>query len=157
MSREEEPAPANIHPRHRAREALVQALYQWHYNPIDPRDLEMEFLDAGYLDGAERAYFQQLIRKAVERHAEIDALIAPAVMPRRLTELTGVELAILRLAVCELLERSDIPYRVVINEAVELAKSFGTEQGYRFVNAVVDRIAREQRAGDPEAGPHADG
>jgi len=137
-----------VHPRHRAREALVQALYQWHYNPMDPRELEMEFLDAGYLDGAERAYFQQLIRKAVDRQEEIDGLIAPAVMPRRLSELTGVEMAILRLAVCELLERPDIPYRVIINEAVELAKSFGTEQGYRFVNAVVDRIARERREAD---------
>lgn len=147
-----------VHPRHRAREALVQALYQWHYNPQDPRELEMEFLDAGYLDGAERAFFQQLIRKAVDRREEIDGLIAPAVMPRRLNELTGVELAILRAAVCELLERPDIPYRVTINEAVELAKSFGTEQGYRFVNAVVDRIARERReeqAATSQPDPHA--
>ncbi|KPV40574.1 hypothetical protein AN478_05180 [Thiohalorhabdus denitrificans] len=132
--------------RHRAREALVQALYQWHYNPQDPRELEMEFLDAGYLEGAERAYFQHLLRKAVERHEEIDALIAPAIMPRRLSELTGVEQAILRAGVGELLEREDVPYRVVINEGVELAKSFGTDQGYRFVNAVLDRIARERRA-----------
>ena len=138
--------------RHRAREALVQALYQWHYNPTDPRELEMELLDAGYLEGAERAYFQQLLRKAVERMEEINGLIAPAIMPRRMSELTGVEQAILRMGVCELLERSDVPYRVVINEAVELAKSFGTEQGYRFVNAVLDRIARERR----EAGAGGD-
>lgn len=131
--------------RHRAREALVQALYQWHYNPTDPRHLEMELIDGGYLDGADRGYFQPILRKAVERQETVDGLIAAAVMPRRLNELTGVELAILRVAVTELLERSDVPYRVVINEAVELAKAFGTEQGYRFVNAVVDRIAREQR------------
>jgi len=142
--------------RHRAREALVQALYQWHYNPTDPRELEMELLDAGYLEGAERAYFQQLLRKAVERMEEINGLIAPAIMPRRMSELTGVEQAILRMGVCELLERSDVPYRVVINEAVELAKSFGTEQGYRFVNAVLDRIARERRAAGEGPGAHGD-
>ena len=145
-----------MHPRHRAREALVQALYQWHYNPMDPRDLEMELLDGGYLEGGERGYFQELLRKAVDRHEEIDALIAPAIMPRRISELTGVELAILRLGVCELLERPDVSYRVVIDEAVELAKSFGTEQGYRFVNAVLDRIARERRESGPEATTHAD-
>ncbi|MFA9461915.1 transcription antitermination factor NusB [Thiohalorhabdus methylotrophus] len=140
--------------RHRAREALVQALYQWNYNPLDPRELEMEFLDAGYLEGTERGYFQHLLRKAVDRHEEIDGLIAPAIMPRRLSELTGVEQAILRAGVCELLERDDVPYRVVINEAVELAKSFGTDQGYRFVNAVLDRIARERRAAEDESPTH---
>jgi len=141
--------------RHHAREALVKALYQWHYNPQDPRHLEMEFLDEGYLEDVERGYFQELLRKAVARMEEIDGLIAPAIMPRRMSELTGVEQAILRLAVAELLARYDVPYRVVINEAVELAKGFGTDQGYRFVNAVLDRIAHEVR---PEVGnpPHAD-
>jgi N utilization substance protein B len=140
--------------RHNAREALVKALYQWHYNPQDPRHLEMEFLDEGYLEDVERGYFQELLRQAVARMEEIDGHIAPAIMPRRMSELTGVEQAILRVAVTELLERFDVPYRVVINEAVELAKGFGTDQGYRFVNAVLDRIAHEVR---PDAGTPSHG
>lgn len=154
MTEEEEQA---VHPRHRAREALIQALYQWHYNPSDPRELELELLDGGYLEGIDRAFFQHLLRKAVDRIEEIDGLLAPAIEPRRISVLTGVELAILRAAVCELLERDDIPYRVVINEAVELAKAFGTDQGYRFVNAVLDRIGRERREQAAEASPDGGG
>lgn len=141
--------------KHRAREALVQALYQWHYNPSDPRELEMELLEGGHLEGVDRGHFQPLLRKAIERREAIDALIEPAIGPRRVSELTTVELAILRVAVCELLEHPDIPPRVVIDEAVELAKAFGAEQGYRFVNAVLDRIARERSEASPEPYPDA--
>lgn len=143
------------HSRRRAREALVQALYQWHYNPSDPRELEMELLEGGHLEGVDRGHFQLLLRKVVERLEAIDALIEPAIGPRRISELTTVELAILRVAVCELLERPDISSRVVIDEAVELAKAFGADQGYRFVNAVLDRIARERSEASPEPSPDA--
>lgn len=149
------PPGCAMHPRHRARQALVQALYQWHYNPSAPRELDRQLLEAGYLEGVEHAFFQELLRKTIDRQEEIDNLLLPAIQPRRITQLTGVELAILRVAIGELLERPDTPYRVVIDEAVELAKAFGTEQGYRFVNAVLDRLTRERPEWGPE--PSADG
>ncbi len=142
--------------RYCARQAVVQALYQWHFNPSEVRDLELEFQEEGYLEGAERAYFQEILRKAIADLEEIDAAITEAIRPWRIHELTGVERAILRGAVCELRDRHDVPFRVVINEAVELAKSFGTEHGFRFVNAVLDHIGHQlTRTTDPsEPSPH---
>jgi N utilization substance protein B len=138
--------------RHRAREALVQALYQWDYNPAPAPELEMELLDEGYLEGAERGYFQELLRRVIDRCGELDGHLEPALGKRRLSEVTAIERAILRLGAAELAFRPDVPRGVVINEAIELAKAFGTTEGYRFVNGVLDRIAPDLRPAEPARG-----
>lgn len=127
--------------RHFARHRAVQALYQWQVAGQDLRDIEKQFLEEMAMGGVDGDYFHELLFGVPGALTELDAQLAPC-LDRSLEALDPVEKAILRLGAYELLERLDIPYRVVINEAVELAKQFGAEQSHRYVNGVLDRIAR---------------
>ncbi len=133
--------------RHLAREALVQALYQWQINPASCPDIAMQFLaDPERLQNADRAFFEKVWNGICPGIADLDPAIAAAVTDRRWgDEISEVERAILRLAAFELRHLPETPYRVVINEAIELGKAFGADQGHRFVNAVLDRLASEWR------------
>ncbi len=139
--------------RHLAREALVQALYQWQINPASCADIATQFLgDPDRLQNADRAFFEKVWGGICPRIADLDPEIASVVSDRRWTdEISEVERAILRLAAFELRHLPDTPYRVVINEAIELGKAFGAEQGHRFVNAVLDRLAAEWRLTERQA------
>jgi len=90
------------------------------------------------------AYFQSLVKGTLNNIHEIDADITPT-LDRDIKDLNPVELAILRISTYELAHQPDVPYRVVINEALELAKSFGAEQGHKYVNAVLDKLAIQLR------------
>lgn len=130
--------------RRRARTLLVQALYQWQVAGGDPDEILLQFVDGRGLGGADGDYFRELLRAILARIEALDADIEP-LLERSLALVDPVERAILRLACYELHERLEVPARVVIDEAVELAKRFGAEQGHRFVNGVVDRLAHRIR------------
>lgn len=127
-----------------ARRCAVQALYQWQLTGEDLTLVETRFLADQDLSKADLGYFRELVQQIPARVAEIDAVLAPF-LDRPMPQVDPVERAILRIGGYELMQRPDIACRIVINEAVELAKMFGAEQGHRFVNGVLDKVARAVR------------
>ena len=136
--------PHPAHARSRARRFAMQALYQRDLSGTDLHEIRAQFLEHEDFSAADRDYFVELFNQVTLHMADIDARLARYIdlPPGRLDP---VERAILRIGTWELLSRPDIPYRVVLNEAVLLAKKFGAEQGHTFVNGVLDRLARELR------------
>lgn len=133
-------AKPNRWARHRTRVALVQALYQWQFSQPSTHELEQQFASAGKLSKVDRELFRDALKVIMHRTAEFDELLAP-VMTRSNEELGRVERGILYLGCYELRDCEEIPFRVVIAEAVELAKSYGAEDSHKFVNAVLDKLA----------------
>ena len=131
--------------RSRARRLAMQALYQWQLTHQDIGRINAQFLTQQDIHEADVAYFQELLQQTLLRLDSIDQALAPH-LDRPLTQIDPVERSILLLAGYELLYRPDVPYRVIINEAVELAKVFGAEQGHRFINGVLDKTARTARS-----------
>ncbi len=129
--------------RGRGRRRAVQALYQWQIAGQDLIDIEAQFRDQMEWDGEDWEFFVALLHEVPKATDRLDELLAPR-LDRAVAALDPVERAILRIGTYELIERLDVPYRVVINEAVELAKQFGAEQSHKYVNGVLDKIAREQ-------------
>lgn len=128
-----------------ARRLTVQALYQWLINENTPGALLRQFREQEEgLGRADPAYFEALLSGIVAQAAELDVRIAPH-LDRPLNQLDPVEHAVLLLGVFELQAQVEVPWKVVVNEAVDLAKLFGAEEGYKFVNGVLDRLARELR------------
>ena len=133
--------------RHMARRAAVQALYQWQLTGQSLTALEDHFILDPEVEGIDQDYFRQLVREIPRVQGGLDADLAPF-LDRTIDEVDPVERAILRLGAYELRHRVEVPYRVVINEAIELAKTFGAEQGHKYVNAVLDRLAPLLRAAE---------
>ncbi|OBS08713.1 transcription antitermination factor NusB [Acidihalobacter prosperus] len=131
--------------RHAARRLAVQSLYQWQITGDQPKDILAQFKGERPLGDADVEYFRELLLGVPEHRAAIDAAISPY-LDRPLERVDPVERAILRLAGYEMMQRLDVPYRVIINEAVDLAKVFGAEQGHRFINGVLDKAVRQLRA-----------
>lgn len=130
--------------RSQARQHALQGLYQWQVTGQDVRDIERQFLEDQDLSRFEISYFRELLYGVPKRLGELDRKLEP-LLDRAVKQVDPVERAVLRMGAYELLFQPDIPYRVVINEAIELAKLFGAEQGHRYVNGVLDRLAREVR------------
>ena len=126
--------------RRRARECAVQALYSWQLSKNDIADVELQFLSEQDVKDVDIAYFRELLSGVAVNAASLDALMAP-VLSRQLEELGQVERAVLRIALFELSKRDDVPYKVAINEAIELAKTFGAADSHKFVNGVLDKLA----------------
>ena len=126
--------------RARARELLVQALYQMQITGHDHRELLKQFRERPEYVRVERAFFDEVLAGVCERQAELEAEIARHA-DRPVEQLDPVERGILLLGFFELIARDDVPYRVVINEAVNLSKRFGAADGHKFVNALLDRAA----------------
>ncbi len=131
--------------RHKAREAAVQALYQWQLTQQAPEQIENHFILDHEMNGVDLEYFHHLVREVPRHLHELDDHIAPH-LDRALGEVDPVERAILRLGAYEFEFQPEIPYRVILNEAVELAKTFGAEHGHKYVNAILDKVAAELRA-----------
>ena len=131
--------------RSKAREFAVQAVYQWQMSGNELADILRQFAEEKKPKTYEAEYFQELLRGVVTNLDDLDAVLAPYV-DRDVEKIDPVERAILRLAAFELQHHMEIPYRVVINEAVELAKLFGAEQGHKYVNGVIDKLAQKTRA-----------
>jgi N utilization substance protein B len=136
--------------RHNARERALQALYQWQLTGDNVSDIDAQFLDDQDMKEVDVPYFQELLHQVPARLHELDAVIGPF-LDRPIDQVDPVERAILRLACYELMVRQEIPYRVVINEGVELAKVFGAEQGHRYINGILDKAAQQVRAVEVQA------
>lgn len=130
--------------RHNARRYALQAMYQWHIAHTAINIIEAEFLRYHIDKKFDLAYFKELIHGIPENQKEIDLEMRPF-LGRAISEIDPVELSVLRIAIYELIKRPDVPYRVIINEALELTKKFGSIEGYKFVNGLLDRIAKKNR------------
>jgi N utilization substance protein B len=131
--------------RHLARKRAVQALYMWQMTGDNVSDIEAQFLLEQDMKNADIKYFKELLHQVPAHVKELDEHISP-LLDRPFHELDPVECAVMRLGVYELQHRIDIPYRVVINEAVELAKIFGAEEGHKYVNSILDKVAKKIRS-----------
>jgi N utilization substance protein B len=140
-------AKGKIATRRVARSLAMQALYQWHMAGQALNEIEAQFRVDNDFSGVDAAYFQEILHGVPAQKAELDELLRPF-LDRPLEELDPVELAILRLSGFELRNRLDVPYRVVINEGIELAKVFGATDGHKFVNGVLDKLAPLLRAAE---------
>jgi N utilization substance protein B len=136
--------------RQRAREFLVKALYQWQLAGHSAAEITAQFTSVEGFDRCDRDYFDALLAIAIDNAAALDEIIARQAA-RGVDHLDEVGHAILLLALAELKFRDDVPTKVVINEAVELAKSYGAAESYKFVNALLDRTARELQRGPAAA------
>lgn len=143
--------------RQQARRLAVQALYQQQLNPTAVHELLAEFRAHHDFDDADAEYFSAAVGAVIRQDRDLDALFAP-LLDRSLDELDPVERAILRLAAWELRERLDVPYRVVIDQGVILARMFGASDSHRYINAVLDGLARRLRRDEVKArrGPPTD-
>jgi len=137
--------------RHKAREAAVQALYQWQLTQQAPEQIESHFILDHEMGDVDVEYFHHLVREIPRHLHELDDHIAPH-LDRDMAEVDPVERAILRLGAYEFEFQTEIPYKVILNEAVELAKTFGGEHGHKYVNAVLDKVAAGLRAEEIRAG-----
>jgi N utilization substance protein B len=130
--------------RTQARRNAVQALYQWQLTGQDTADIESQFMSQHDMSDVDVDYFKELIRQVPLRLHELDDHVTPY-LDRSMDEVDPVERAILRMSAYELEFRLDVPYKAIINESVELAKTFGAEHGHKYVNGVVDKVAKKLR------------
>ena len=136
--------------RREARQLATQALYQWHMAKQSLNEIEAQFrVDNDFTD-VDGAYFREILHGVPQFKTEIDTALTPC-LDLAIEELDPVELAVLRLSTWELLKRVDVPYRVVINEGIELAKVFGSTDGHKFVNGVLDKLAPRLREAEVKA------
>lgn len=141
----------NRTPRHRAREFALQGLYQWLLNNEDVRTIENHIRQAHGFDKADAEHFEALLYGTVKQVGELRTGLAPLI-DREIAQLSPVEHAALLIGAFELKNHIEIPYKVVINEAVELTKSFGGIDGHKYVNGVLDRFAAGVREPEISAG-----
>jgi len=140
----------NRTPRHRAREFALQGLYQWLLNNEPASTIVNNIRGAHGFDKADGEYFVELLNGAIRESVGLRETIAPLI-DRNVAELSPIEHGVLLLGAYELKNKIEIPYRVVINEAVELAKSFGGVDGHKYVNGVLDRLAGKLRPDEVSA------
>lgn len=133
--------------RQRARGLLVKALYQWQLAGHDYDELIAQYAELAEFARIDQVYFRDMLRRVLDDVEALDTVISRLAV-RKLDQLDAVGRGILLLALSELKARPDIPTRVVINEAVELAKRFGAADSFKFVNAVLDKAAKELRERD---------
>lgn len=131
-------------PRRFARRLALQALYQWQLTAALPFEIEAQFIAAGSLEKVDVPYFLELLRNIPKQVEILDGHMRP-ILDRPIADLNPVELAILRIGLYEMVNRLDVPYRVVIDEALRLAKTFGTVEGFKYVNAILDKVAKVLR------------
>lgn len=130
--------------RRKARRFALQALYEWSISQNPMFEIEARYRVENDMHKVDLDYFHELIHEAVKNCARIDDIFM-AHLDRKLHELDHVERAILRVSTYELLYRPDVPYRVVINEGIELAKDFGATDSHRYVNGILDEVAKLHR------------
>ena len=146
MSAAKKPANPLAAKRHKARHYAMQALYQWHMAGASLAEIEAEFREEYDFDKVDGDYFHSLLHEIPAHLDAVEAAFSSYMVDRSLEELDAVERAILRIATFELMERLDVPYKVSINEAVNLAKKFGATDSHKFINGVLDRVAQQLRS-----------
>ncbi|MFO1388202.1 transcription antitermination factor NusB [Cellvibrio sp.] len=132
--------------RRMARHYAMQALYQWRMAGSSINAIEAEFRVDNDMSNVDLEYFHEILHGVPEHLSELEAAFEPFLVERSLVELDPVTQALLRMATYELKFRIDVPYKVVINEAVSLAKKFGAEDSHKFINGVLDKTAEILRA-----------
>lgn len=132
------------HSKHYSRCCAIQALYQWQHTGDTAIEIIEQFDQEKHLKKADKKYFRTLVTGAIDNQTKIDELFIPN-LDRDIQTINPVELAILRMATYELFFHPELPYRVIINEALEIAKDFGADQSYKYVNAVLDAVAAKLR------------
>lgn len=130
--------------RRKARHYGVQALYQWYMAGASLADIEAEFRDDYDFSHVDLEYFQALLHGVPSQVDELEIVLEP-LLDRPLADLDPIERTLLRMGVFELRDRVDVPYKVVINEAVALAKKFGATDSHKYINGVLDKAARQLR------------
>jgi N utilization substance protein B len=128
-----------------ARRAAVQAIYQWQLTSLDLSEIERQFIEEHALGKAETPYFKELLHRIPEHMGQIDEVLREFA-DRSIADIDPVERAILRIGGYELLIKPEVPYRVVLNESINLAKDFGAAQSHKYVNGILDKIARKHRS-----------
>ena len=140
----------NVNPlaakRHKARHYAMQALYQWHMAEAPLNQIEAEFRTDYDFDKVDGEYFHALLHEIPARLDDIEDTFGPFMVERSIEELDPIERALLRIGTFELMERIDVPYKVVINEAVNLARKFGASESHKFINGVLDQVAHKLRS-----------
>lgn len=127
--------------RSRARSFAIQALYEWQISQSAIADIMQNFAQNPQFSKASSEYFTQLLQRITEESKAYDALIEPF-LNRPIEQIDPIERAVLWLGTYELKEQIDIPYKVAINEAVELTKTFGSEGSHRFINGILDKVRK---------------
>ncbi len=140
-----------IREKRRARKLALQALYQWHMSGTDPAEVLAQFCAINNMAKVDLEYFKCLLYGIPSEITALHAAFIPF-LDRSLESLDPIELTILRLSTFELMHRLEIPYRVVLDESVSLAKTFGSQDGYRYVNGVLHQLAKKLRATEIENG-----
>lgn len=133
--------------RARARRRALQAVYAWQVSGGNAQQVIAQFAHEQAHEIADLEYFEDLVRGVMQHRAELDEALLPY-LDRTVEEVDAIERAVLRIATYELRHRIDVPYRVVLNEAIETSKRFGAEHGHTYVNGVLDRAALEWRAAE---------
>lgn len=137
--------------RTNARQSAVQALYQWQITGQNLNEIEEQFYLDENFKKVQRSYFKELLHEVPHHLSQLDKTLAEFV-DRRVEEIDPVERAILRIGVYELVNRPDVPYKVVLNEGINLAKRFGATDSHKYVNSVLDKIAQKQRPQEAKIG-----
>jgi len=136
--------------RRKARRLVLQALYQWQVAESSISQVEAEFLVDNDFEKVDKEYFRELLKGVATDVRQLDEVLVP-LLDRKVEDMDPIELAISRMGAYELKSRLDVPYRVVINEAIELAKKFGGTDGHKFVNGILDRLAPQFRQTEIDA------
>ena len=131
-------------PRSLAREFALQAIYQWQLAGHDAAEIERQFSAREEFAAADLALFRELLQGVMAQHADLDARLRPC-LDRSLESVDPVERALLRLGAFELAHCPQVPYRVILNEAIELGKRYGATDGHKYINGVLDRLGRDLR------------
>jgi transcription antitermination protein NusB len=137
--------------RRRSRELATQGLYQWLLSAVPAGEIDAQLRGSQGYDKADHEHLDAILHGVIRDSDTLSAAIAPC-LDRPIEQLSPVERAVLLVATYELTHHVDIPYRVVINEAVELAKTFGGSDGYKYVNGVLDKLAVQLRSAETQAG-----
>lgn len=139
------PVGVDLAARGRARRRALQALYAWQLSGTPISGVIEQFRHEQDMEVADLEYFEDLVKGVVAHLEELDAGLAP-LLDRPVAQVDPIERGVLRLAAYELRHRADVPYRVVLNEAIEVTKRFGADHGHSYVNGVLDRLAAQWRA-----------
>ncbi len=142
--------PTKMSPRRRSREVALQGLYEWLISGAEPKVIEAHMREQEGFDKCDPQHFDALLHGCINEASDIDAVLARHV-DRKTSELSPIEHGVLMIGVYELKHCISIPYRVAINEAVELAKSFGGTDGHKYVNGVLDKAAADLRPAEVDA------
>ena len=145
MSQHHRPDGVDLAARSRARRRALQALYAWQVSGTPMLGIIAQFKHEQEMEVADLEYFEDLLVNVENRREQLDAALKPF-LDREVDMVDPIERAVLRIGAYELMHRADVPYRVVINEAIETTKRFGADFGHTYVNGVLDKLAAQCRA-----------